>query len=68
MKDTRIGDEAFMVGIFKVTSFEGATVMRHGRTVALYTRPGEIHPTRRRSEYGGVEAARMADKLTRTPL
>jgi hypothetical protein len=70
VKDTRIGDEAFLVGVFTVASNDGFTVMRQGRTVALYARRpgGEAHPKWRRSQYGGVEAAKMARRLAGDPL
>jgi hypothetical protein len=71
VKDTRIGDEAFMVDMFKVASTEGATVMRQGRTVAIYALPRkrpDDPPKWREAEYGGLEARKMANKLADTPL
>ncbi|MFI6293414.1 hypothetical protein ACIBEJ_17615 [Nonomuraea sp. NPDC050790] len=73
VKDTRIGHEAFMVNMWKVASIDGATVMRQGRTVAIYTSPsnsdGPDNPPRWRAvEYGGIEARKMAKKLAGTPL
>ncbi|MEW9554986.1 hypothetical protein [Nonomuraea sp. NPDC050783] len=73
VKDTRIGDEAFMVNMVEVASMDGATVMRKGRTVAIYALPndGDLPddpPEWREAEYGGAEARKMAKKLADTPL
>ncbi|MFI6390656.1 hypothetical protein [Nonomuraea sp. NPDC050540] len=73
VKATPIGDEAFMVHMFKVASIDAATVVRQGRTVAIYTLPssGDIPgdpPKWRPVEYGGLEARKMARKLADTPL
>jgi hypothetical protein len=71
VKDTRIGDEAFMVDMFKLAAIDGATVMRQGRTVAVYALPREVPddpPKWREAEYGGVEARKLAKKLADTPL
>ncbi|MEV0151497.1 MULTISPECIES: hypothetical protein [unclassified Nonomuraea] len=69
-KDTRIGDEAFMVDMFKIASADGATVMRQGRTVAIYALPlrrRDDPPKWREAEYGGLEARKMAKKLGSVP-
>lgn len=73
VKATRIGDEAFMVHMFKVASIDAATVMRQGRTVAIYALPnsGDLPndpPKWREVEYGGLEARKMAKKLNDNPL
>ncbi|MFF4619211.1 hypothetical protein [Nonomuraea jabiensis] len=73
VKDTRIGDEAFMVNMFKVASIDGATVMRQGRTVAIYATPRTSHlqdgsSKWRKGEYAEREARKMAKKLADTPL
>ncbi|MEV4890545.1 hypothetical protein AB0K48_14245 [Nonomuraea sp. NPDC055795] len=73
VKATPIGDEAFMVNMFKVASIDAATVMRQGRTVAIYALPssGDIPgdpPKWRQVEYGGLEARKMAKKLNDNPL
>ncbi|MFD9944299.1 hypothetical protein ACFWYW_28185 [Nonomuraea sp. NPDC059023] len=73
VKATGIGDEAFMVNMFKVASIDAATVMRQGRTVAIYALPGSGDipgdpPKWREADYGGLEARKMAKKLNDNPL
>ncbi|MEU4405621.1 hypothetical protein AB0F88_13915 [Streptosporangium sp. NPDC023963] len=62
-KPVRIGDEAFLVDVFQHATTMGGTVMRQGRTVAVYTLP--YAQNWRESEYGVSQAGKMARKLER---
>lgn len=67
-KRAHIGDEAFLVDVFELATARGATVMRKGRTVAVYSLPLPSLQRWRKSEYGQPQAREMARKLAATPL
>lgn len=66
-RPAHIGDEAFLVSVFQVASAMTGTVMRQGRSLAIYTLP-YYRKNWRESDYGGSQARIMGRKLSGSSL
>ncbi|MEV0347984.1 hypothetical protein AB0H88_19610 [Nonomuraea sp. NPDC050680] len=66
-RPAHIGDEAFLVNVFQVASAMTGTVMRQGRSLAVYALP-YYRKNWRESDYGGSQARIMARKLSASSL